>query len=316
MPDAETPQPIARPAAQPTAQSTTRPTVTVVGSINMDLVATADRLPAPGETVSGNAFATIPGGKGANQAIAAARAGVPTVAVSMVGAVGSDSFAAGLLAALNDGGVATDLVRIAPGPSGIAQITVDAAAENSIVVVPGANATLTKLRDADRAAITGARIVVLQLEIPLDGVVEAAQLAASAGVSVLLNPSPVRDLPDELLDAITVLVVNEGEAAALGQGTLARVAHLVTTLGPLGAHYQGPDGHSVSVAAPSVDAIDTTGAGDAFTGALAVAWVQGLPPAEALQRACAAGALATTVRGASTSSPTRAAIDELVAVTY
>lgn len=304
MPAAATPEPGAQ------------PTITVVGSINMDLVTTADRLPAPGETVSGNSFAAIPGGKGGNQALAAARAGAPAVAVAMIGAVGSDSFAGELLASLDGGNVSSNLMRRVPGPSGIAQIAVDAAAENTIIVVPGANGTVTEFGDEDRAAITGASMVMMQLEIPLAGVIAAARSAAAAGVPVLLNPSPVRDLPVELLETITILVVNEGEAEALGQTAMATVPNVVTTLGPDGAHYRGPDGASMKIAAPRVAAIDTTGAGDAFTGTLAVAWAEGLPPAAALRRACAAGALATTVRGASTSSPTRSAIDRLVADTY
>lgn len=307
--------------------------IVVVGSINMDLVATSDRLPRPGETVSGTGFATAPGGKGSNQAIAAARAGGDEVAVTMVGAVGDDAFADALLARLGDAGVRTELVRRATGASGIAQITVDGRGENTIVVVPGANGALSTLTDPELAAIRGADLVMLQLEIPLAGVVQAAGAAHDAGVPVLLNPSPVTDLPAELCTALTLAVVNEGEAAALGT-SLDEVPVVVTTLGSRGARYaargrtidDGPTGArdatagesapsgrlTVEVPAPRVRAVDTTGAGDAFTGALAVAWLEGRSPADVLRYACAAGALAATVAGAS-SSPTRDAIARLAA---
>lgn len=294
--------------------------IVVVGSINMDLVATCPSLPRPGETVSGTSFATIPGGKGSNQAIAAARAGRyddrAHTDVTMVGAIGSDPFGATLVHALAAAGVTVGGIRHVDGPSGIAQISVDASAENCIIVMPGANAAITDLTEAERGRIAAADLVILQLEIPDAGVVSAAHTAAAAGVPVMLNPSPVRELSTELLRAVTVLVVNEGEAATLGFETLSAVPHLVTTLGAHGASYRGPDGREIAVAAPQVEAIDTTGAGDAFTGALAVAWVEGLAPEDAVRRACAAGALAATVAGASTSSPTRAAIDALAAATY
>lgn len=287
--------------------------VTVLGSINMDLVAATERLPRPGETVLGTGFATVPGGKGSNQAIAAARAGG---AVSFIGAVGSDSFGDVLAGTLSGAGVCTARLRRVAGPSGIAVISVDAAAENTIIVVPGANATVTGLSGDDATAITGSAILVAQLEIPLGTVTAGARIAADAGVPVLLNPSPACELPVDLLSALTLLVVNEGEAAVLGERAVAGVPHVVTTLGAAGARYRGPEGRVVEVAAPPVRAVDTTGAGDAFAGALAVAWSEGAAPEVALRRACAAGALATTVPGASSSSPTRAAIDDLVAATY
>jgi ribokinase len=287
--------------------------IAVLGSINMDLVADTDHLPAPGETVLGTGFRTVPGGKGSNQAIAAARAGG---AVTFVGAVGSDSFADELAGTLAGSGVSTDRLRRVDGPSGIAVISVDAAAENTIIVVPGANGSVTDLDGDDAAAITGSAILVAQLEVPLDTVTAGARVAAEADVPVLLNPSPARELPADLLAAVTLLVVNEGEAAVLGDDAVASVPHLVTTLGAAGARYRGPSGQTLSVPSPVVRPVDTTGAGDAFAGALAVAWAEGLEPEAALQRACAAGALATTVAGASTSSPDRDAIDDLVAHTY
>lgn len=285
------------------------PRIVVLGSINMDLVTRVDRLPAPGETLLGNSFQTLTGGKGGNQAIAAAKAGG---SVSFVGAVGDDAFADRLTDGLTAAGVSTAQLRRAPGSSGIAAITVDAAAENSIVVVPGANSSVMGPTDVDRNVIRGAAMLVCQLEIPLAAVVTAAGVAAAAGVPVLLNPSPVRELPPELLSAVTLLVVNEGEADALGAAALAGVPHVVTTLGSRGASYRG-DGE-FDVASPKVEPVDTTGAGDAFTGALAVAWAGGIGPREAVQRACAAGALATQFNGAG--APTADEIDELVAATY
>lgn len=285
---------------------TRRPHIVVVGSINMDFVVRAPRLPAAGETVLGEAFSTSPGGKGGNQAIAAARAGGD---VTMIGALGSDDVAASLHAALSDAGVATALVRRVDGRSGMAVTTVDAAAENSIIVIPGANHALQRLSDADRAAIEHADVVVAQLEIPLETVVEAADIAAAAGVPFLLNPSPVRTVPDALLSRVTVLVANEGEANALGDDAVRTIPHVVCTLGAQGATYRGPDGTTLAAAPPPVDPVDTSGAGDAFTGAFAVAWAAGSHPQVALQRACVAGALATTRYGAATASPTAAEID-------
>jgi len=284
----------------------------------MDLVTTAARLPQPGETLLGHTFSTVPGGKGGNQAIAAARAGGT---VLLIGAVGDDSFGATLTDSLVSSGVSVELLRRSSGSSGIAAITVDQQSENSIVVVPGANSTVTGLTDADRDAIIGASVLLCQLEIPMSAVVIGAGIAAAAAVPVLLNPSPAQQLSAELLACITVLMVNEGEATAIGLAATTAVPHLVITLGAAGARYRGPeiDGHrgeQFDIAAPRVDAIDTTGAGDAFTGAFTVAWTRGLSPREALENACAAGALATTVAGASTSSPGEADIAELVRLTY
>lgn len=282
------------------------PRVVVIGSINMDFVVSTPILPAPGETVLGSAFSTTPGGKGGNQAIAASRAGGE---VTMIGALGSDGPARQLECALAEAGVATGLVRRVDGSSGVAFITVDGAAENSIVVIPGANHTLQALSDADRAAIEHADIVVAQLEIPLSTVVEAAEVAAAAGVAFLLNPSPVRPLPDALLSRVSVLVANEGEMRALGHDVVRALSHVVCTLGAAGARYRGLDGPEITVVPPPVEPVDTSGAGDAFTGAFAVAWAAGSGPEDALRLACAAGALATTRFGAAASSPTAAEID-------
>ncbi len=165
--------------------------IVVLGSANMDLVATAPRLPGPGETVLGTAFTTVPGGKGANQAIAVARAGG---ACRFLGAVGDDGFGASLRATLRDAGVDVTLVRSFHGPSGVALITVDEAGENSIVVAPGANGSLTELTGAERQAIADASVLLCQLEIPLETVTSAARIAREHGTEVVLNAAPVRPL--------------------------------------------------------------------------------------------------------------------------
>lgn len=283
--------------------------MTVLGSVNMDLIIRTPRLPAPGETTLGTAFATAQGGKGANQAIAVARAGA---SVGIIGAVGTDAFGDQLRATLDAEGVTCDRLRRLDGPSGVAVITVDENAENTIVVAPGAGGRLTELTPEDLRTITGSTMLLLQLEVPIETVTAAARAAAAAGTPVLLNASPVRPLPAELLAALTLLVVNEGENASLGAEILDRVPHVVTTLGAAGARYRGPGGRSVTARPPAVDPVDTTGAGDAFTGAFAVAWTEGVDPATMLARACAAGALATTRLSAGASAPTRAEIDRVV----
>jgi ribokinase len=293
-----------------------RGAITVLGSVNMDLVATTTRLPAPGETVLGSGFSTVCGGKGSNQAIAASRASGGSTTVRFLGAVGEDAFGGELRANLAAAGVHVDLVRTAPGPSGIAVILVDEAAENVIVVVAGANGTLTRLTAAEEEDLAESELVICQLEIPVDTVAHAAQIVGAAGKTFLLNPSPVQKLPEALLASTSILVLNEGEAATLGGSALDRVPHVVTTLGSAGARYRGADGAVFDVPAPKVDAVDTTGAGDAFTGAFAVAWSEQRSAKDAVRWACAAGALATTVPGAGTSAPGRAAIDQLVAATY
>jgi ribokinase len=284
------------------------PTIVVLGSLNMDLIVRAPRLPAAGETVTGTGMSTVPGGKGANQAVAAARAGGR---VRMIGAVGADDFGGPLVRRLTDAGVDASRVRRLDTASGLALITVDDAAENTIVVVPGANGALTTLEEPDEAVIRGADLLVLQLVVPLDTVIRAAQVAAAAGVPVLLNPSPMpgddRPLPAELLAAVGILVLNESEAAALPAGAEPAGGHVVTTLGAAGAAYRGPAGATARARPPAVQPVDTTGAGDAFTGALAVAWCTGREPADALRWACAAGALATTEAGAA--APLAADID-------
>ncbi|KAA0022948.1 ribokinase [Antrihabitans cavernicola] len=287
-----------------------KPRITVLGSANMDLVTRTERLPAPGETLLGRSFTAAPGGKGSNKAIAAARAGGD---VEFVGAVGDDTFALDLreILVLND--VGTSLLREVEGPSGVAAIGVDDSGENCIVVVGGANSTITELTDAELAAVADADILLLDLELPLAAILAGAQHAHANDTTVILNPSPVQELPDELLAAVDILVLNKAEAELLGAHVLAAVPHVVITLGVDGATYRGPGGAAESVPALPVDVVDTTGAGDAFAGVLAVAWQRG--PAEALRWACAAGGLASTVAGASPSLPQRADIARALAET-
>jgi len=292
----------------------------VVGSANTDLVVRCPRIPQPGETVLGGSFFQASGGKGANQAVAAARLGAH---VRFVARVGRDPFGAAARAAYAAEGIATDHCREdSAAASGVALILVDGQGENAIAVAPGANARLSPA-DVDRAAeaIRGARLLVLQLEVPGDTILHAARIADAAGVPVLLDPAPVPEdgLPTGLLELVTILKPNESEAARLsgravdgvaGGIAAARVLRargprlVVVTLGSRGAVVADADGE-VFVPPFPVTAIDSTAAGDAFTGALAVGLAEGLPPREAVRRAAAAGALAATREGAQPSLPTR-----------
>ncbi|MBO3747794.1 ribokinase [Streptosporangiaceae bacterium NEAU-GS5] len=292
--------------------------ITVFGSANMDLVAYVPKAPKPGETVTGRAFRAIPGGKGANQAIAAARAGAE---VAFVGAVGDDAFGPGLRAALREAGVATDLLRVSPGPSGIAHIVVEDSGSNTIVVVPGANGAVTGLEPGDAEVIARSDALLLQLELPMGAVVAAAQGGRAGGVPVVLTPAPAVPLPDALLAAVDLIIPNEHEAAALTGGAgpheavdalLTRVPEVCVTLGSQGVLYGSRGGLRLHVPAPQVRAVDTTAAGDTFAGALAVARAEGRGPQEALRFATAAAALSVQREGASTSMPARAEIDALL----
>jgi ribokinase len=290
-----------------------RPRVVVVGSANMDLVAVAPALPRPGETVLGTDFVTVPGGKGANQAIAAARAGGSS---AFLGAIGSDSFGVTLRARIAASGVDTSQIRVVYGASGVAVIMVNAEGENSIVVTPGANAALTALTEPELDAVRDADVMVAQLEIPVETVVQAAVAARAAGTRVVLNAAPARALPGTLLDAVDLLVVNQVEARAITGGDdftalLSAVSRVVVTLGADGAWYGDRDGSGRRVPAIRVPTVDSTAAGDAFTGALAVAWGEGRELIDAVRWACAAGAACVRRVGASVSLPQRAEIDEL-----
>ncbi|MFV2086514.1 ribokinase [Micromonospora sp. LOL_021] len=293
----------------------TAPRIAVVGSANMDLVATAPRLPSPGETLLGTDFVTVPGGKGANQAIAAARAGGDCV---FLGAVGSDAFGVTLTGRLARSGVDTSQLRVVYGSSGVAVVMVNAAGENAIVVTPGANAAFRGLTEPELAAVRDADVLVAQLEIPLETVLGAAAAARGAGTRVILNAAPARELPAELLDAVDLLVVNEAEArAVVGAGRedpaalLTVVRRAVLTLGAEGAWFADRDGTVHHVPAFPVETVDSTAAGDAFTGALAVAWGEGRDLVSAVRWASAAGAACVRRLGASVSLPQRAEIDAL-----
>jgi ribokinase len=290
-------------------------TVLVAGSANLDFVVRAHHVPAPGETVLGRDFATFPGGKGANQAVACARAGgVPT---RLLVALGDDPFAAELEASLRDAGVALDLVRSADRPTGTAFICLSDDAENAITVAPGANEAL---QPAHLPALDGVGALLMQLETPLDSVAAYARAARAAGVRVVLNAAPARALPRALLEDLDVLVVNEGELATLAgsDGDIAAqlsrlpVPTVVVTLGPRGCIAR--EGEALlHQAGFVVEAVDTTAAGDTFCGALVAALVRGTPLADGLREACAASALACTRLGAQASIPARAEVQALLA---
>ena len=270
------------------------PRLTVVGSINLDLVVQAERLPRPGETVSGARFSRVPGGKGANQAVAAARLGA---AVRMIGCVGRDELAAEALVGLREAGVEQDWL-VKDAPTGVALITVDGAGETTIVVAPGANAEL----GSDDLALGEDEAVLCQQEIPAATVARAAELAPR----FFLNAAPVRDgirSPDAELT-----VVNRLELEALGE----RRGLVCVTLGAGGAVLL-EDGEEVARSEPpEVEAVDGTAAGDAFTACLVVSLLEARPRDEALRRACAAGALAASRFGAQTSLPTAEEVDAIL----
>ncbi len=277
--------------------------VCVVGSVNMDIGFDVDALPRPGETVLAVAVRSTPGGKGANQAVAAARAGAQ---VQFVGAVGDDSWAAALREHLIANGVGTDGLITSLGPSGTAAVVVDSAGENLIVVAPGANGRLTLDSAALRELVTDCDVLLLQLEIPVTTATAAAREARSAGAIVIVNASPSGGDSGELAklaELTDVVVVNEAEAAYW----VWPVPHRVITRGARGASYVG-GGDELTVAAPAVEVVDTSGAGDVFAGVLAAGWTTGRE--YALRRACAAGALATRVPGAGDCAPLSDAIDE------
>jgi ribokinase len=293
----------------------------VVGSANADLVVGVERRPAAGETVLGSDLAVHPGGKGANQAVAAARLGART---ALLARVGDDAHGRLLLDTQRAAGVDPVGVLVGGAPTGVALITVDPSGDNSIVVAPGANGRLTP-RDVRAAAglIASSRVVSAQLEIPLESVVETVRHLAP-GSRFVLNPSPPRPLPRELLRACDPLIVNEHEAKVILGGAQAEDApddwarallargprSVVITLGAEGALVASADGEN-PVPPVLVDAVDTTGAGDAFTAALAWRLGAGASLAEAAAYAARVGALAVTRRGAQESFPTAAEVDAL-----
>jgi ribokinase len=275
--------------------------LTVVGSANVDLVARCKRLPRPGETVTDAAFARHPGGKGANQAVAAARLGAD---VSFVGCVGADDFGRMLRDSLAAAGVVIDRLRTGAAETGVALILVDARGENQIVVAPGANASVRP----DEVDVGGADGVLVQLEIPVEAVAAAARSATGL---FAVNAAPARELPDEVLERADLLVVNRHELDAIRDpGRLGLVA---LTLGADGAVLLERGEEVARAAPPRVEAVDGTAAGDAFTACLVVSLLEGRPREEALRRACAAGALAASRAGAQPSLPSAAELAGILA---
>ena len=280
--------------------------ILVAGSANLDFVVRADHIPAPGETVLGHTFKTFAGGKGANQAVACARAGgVPT---AMLLALGSDEVAAPLEASLKGAGVQLHIKRVTDLPTGSAFICVSDDAENAITVAPGANNALTA---DDWPDLRGVSHLVMQLETPLSTVTAYAQQARAQGVKVVLNAAPAQVLPASLLQNLDILIVNEGELAVVAQhgGSIEaclerlQVPCVVVTLGRAGS-WARVNGQLTRQAAFAIQPVDTTGAGDTFVGSLVAALSQNQPIEQALRQANAAAALACLKPGAQTSIPT------------
>jgi len=300
--------------------------IIVVGSINMDLVVRTSNIPVPGQTVLGQDCRLFPGGKGANQAVAAARQGA---SVSLIGRVGTDVFGQQLLANLQQEGIDTSQIFADPSTaSGIALITVSADGQNSIVVAPGANHKLLPIHIQDASAVFAhADALLLQLEIPLNTIIAAAKQAKDNNLKVILNPAPAQSLPVELLSLVDILIPNESETTMLtgdpvgsleqaetaARKLLARgVSSVVVTLGEKGALLVQGEQRAYFAPSFSVNVMDTTAAGDSFVGTFSVALAEGISLEAAISRACAAGALATTRLGAQPSIPTKTEVDNLL----
>jgi len=302
-----------------------KPKILVIGSSNTDMIVKVPEIPHPGQTVLGGEFITAPGGKGANQAVGAARAGGD---VTFIARVGDDMFGKRAVEGFQKDGINVDHVfRDSRSPSGVALIFVAASGQNSIAVAPGANAKLSAA-DVHRsaAAFRGASAVLMQLEIPLNTVTNTAELAARRDVPVILNPAPAQPLPGNLLKRVSILTPNEAEASALSgvevrdAASAARsaarlqkrgVGTVIITLGARGAFVTSA-GMSQLVPGFKVKAVDTTAAGDVFNGALAVALGEGKPLLEAVRFANAAAAISVTRLGAQPSAPTREEIERLL----
>jgi ribokinase len=298
--------------------------IVVVGSINLDLVVATQRIPLRGETVAGSSFRTFSGGKGANQAVAAARL---QGQVSLIGKVGQDAFGTQLKDSLSESGVDTDAIGIAPGSTGVALITTDATGDNSITVVAGANAQLAhEDLEANRALIRSAGILLTQLEIPLETVEYLASIAVREKTPLILDPAPARGLPSSLLKCVDWLTPNETEtcsllgwpAQELAEDRLEDVANtllqcgsrnVILKLGSRGCYLALADGTRRLLPAYSVRALDTTAAGDAFNGALAVALMAGKDPVSSAVWASAVAAVSVTRHGAQPSMPTPSEVD-------
>lgn len=298
------------------------PKILVIGSSNTDMVVKTSRFPQPGETIIGGEFFLFPGGKGANQAVAAARMGGE---VDLIAKVGQDVFGQQAIEGFAHEGINVAYVLSDPKlASGVALITVDAVGENEIVVAPGANAALrpTDL-DRDDLAFENADLVLMQLETPLETVLHAAKKAQTLYKKFLLNPAPAQSLPDELYPLLYLITPNETEASLLtgipldDDDALPLVAevllqkgvkNVIITLGAKGAYFQNTH-QKFLIPAPKVQAVDTTAAGDVFNGALAVALAEGLDWREAIELACQAGAIAVTRMGAQASAPFREEVE-------
>lgn len=297
--------------------------IVVVGSINLDLVAQAPCIPVAGETITGMNFQTFFGGKGANQAVAAARLGAK---VSMIGQLGSDAFASQLRSGLQQAGVDTTAVETVPGSSGVALISTDRNGENSIIVVPGANAYVSPaFLERNLELIRSAAIVLAQLEIPLETISRLAKLTTQHQVPLMLDPAPARALPESLLRSVDWLTPNETETVALLGGDefslpekaasilLKRgVRNVILKLGARGCCVATADGGHKLIPGYKVNAIDTTGAGDAFNAAFAVSLSRGADVFDCASWATAVAALSVTRRGAQASMPTSAEVEQFL----
>ncbi len=302
--------------------NSTRKPIVVVGSVTMDMVTLTPQIPRIGQTVIGTGFGTTPGGKGANQAVAAARLGYP---VQMVAHVGRDVYGPALLDNLEQAGVGIEAMEQVDGPSGLAPIFLSEAGENAIVVVPGANGKVD-IATVDRHAdlIRSAGMVLCQLELPLSTVDHTIALCAEAGVPVMLDPAPAAPLPDEVFPHIAWFTPNETEALLYTSPNaspeiaatelIARgLAGVVLKRGSEGAYVATGKGLTAWIKPFSVKVIDTVGAGDCFNGAFAVALLEGLDPIAAARFASAAAAISVTRRGAQASMPFRAEVDAFLA---
>jgi len=307
--------------------------IVVIGSLNMDFVLAVERLPLPGETILGHEFRTIPGGKGANQAYAAAKLAPNGTAVRMIGRIGADSFGNALKDNLAAVGVDVRAVLETDSEaSGVACIHVDDAGQNSITVAPGANGVLSAGDiDSQRWALDGARCVLLQLEVPIEAVVEGLREARRVGAIGILDPAPARPLSKDILELVDIATPNENEACvlagvpprrvspadAIALGSKIRdlsVRAVVVKLGDQGCVYCGAE-TTFAVPPFAVRAVDSTAAGDTFNAALAVALVEGMAIEPALRFASAAAAISVTRAGAQTSAPARTEVESLLAQT-
>lgn len=305
--------------------------IVVAGSLNMDFVVTVDRLPLPGETILGSNFRVIPGGKGANQAYAAAKLVGSETVVRMLGRIGGDSFGKELKANLASVGVDVKAVLGTDSQAtGVALIHVDKAGQNSITVAPGANGVLSAGDiDSQSWAMAGARCVLVQLEVPLEAVAAALREARRVGATAILDPAPARALSKEILEMVDIATPNENEACVLAGVPAGRVnaadavalgnrirelgvRSVIVKLGDQGSVYCGPDGTFASPPFP-VKAVDSTAAGDTFNAALAVSLAEGAAIVDAMRFANAAAAMSVTRAGAQTSAPGRADVESLLA---